>query len=165
MITACANNTADTQQLKNQEPITAAAITEPTESVTFSTKIEPEYIDPPEPPYTGDDIKMLAKMVWGEARGCPVEEQRLVIWAVIQRVDSDGWADTISEVITQKNQFKAYHADNPVDPEIYTLCVNELTDWWNGAHPPTHELYAPTAPYYYFDGDGTNNWFRKEWNK
>ena len=40
--------------------------------------------------------------------------------------------------------------------------------WERGEDPPTHELYAPVLPYYFFEGrrgeDGKlHNFFRTEW--
>ena len=121
----------------------------------------PAYI---EPPWTGADIEMIAKMVCGEARGCTPDEQRLVVWTVLQRIDRpDEYGDTIKGVITAPRQFIGYHAGNPVDPDIAELVAGELMAWWRGFPPPTLEPYAPNAPYYYFDGDGRNNWFREAW--
>jgi hypothetical protein len=124
-----------------------------------------DYCDEPAPPmFTEDEVELLAKTVWGEARGLSIDEQRLVIWTVLQRVDDDNrWGDTIEAVITAPRQFNGYRERNPVTPEIHALVVQELTDWHNGENPPTHELFAPNAPYFFFDGDGTNNWFREVW--
>lgn len=120
--------------------------------------------EPPEPPYSENEVTMLAQTVYGEAGICSVEEQRLVIWTVLQRVDdTDDWGDTITEVITARSQFYGYHPGNPVKPDIYALCVEELAAWMEGAEPPTHEVYAPTAPYFYFEGDGRHNWYREVW--
>ncbi|MFV0519755.1 MAG: hypothetical protein ACK5LY_05710, partial [Lachnospirales bacterium] len=33
-------------------------------------------------PFTLNEVEMLAKTVWGEARGCTKDEQRLVVWTV-----------------------------------------------------------------------------------
>lgn len=115
---------------------------------------------------TNSDVTLLAKMVWGEARGCAPEEQRLVVWTVLQRVDADGvfaQYDTIEAAVTAPGQFVGYDESHPVDTDIYNLCLEVLSDWQNGAEPPTHEIYAPTVPYYFFDGDGRHNWFREEW--
>ena len=116
-----------------------------------------------EPPYTDRDIELLVKTVWGEARGCSQEEWRLVVWTVLQRVDADDWGDTVEDVVTAKYQFIGYRTGNPIDPVIYAVVIEELTEWAHGANPLTHELYAPTAPYYFFYGDGVNNWFRGVW--
>ena len=157
-------------ELSTQEDTTAEPETTPATPYA-STTHENDYLedshpcptDCPEPPFTYDDTIMVAKTVWGEARGCTPEEQRLVVWTILQRVDADNWANTIEGVVTQKRQFAGYKESNPIDADIYALCLTELTDWWHGAEPPTHEIYAPTAPYFFFDGDGRNNWFREEW--
>lgn len=121
---------------------------------------------PPELELTNSDVVLLAKMVWGEARGCAPEEQRLVVWTVLQRVDAGGvfaQYDTIEAAVTAPGQFVGYNEQHPVDVDIYNLCLEALSDWQSGAEPPTHETYAPTAPYYFFEGDGRHNWFREEW--
>ncbi len=123
----------------------------------------PVLTETPEPRYSDKDIEMLAKTVYGEAGICAEDEQRLVVWTVLQRVDAGGYGDTISDVITAKNQFVGYRPDNPVEPYIYILCEDELEAWERGTEPPTHEIYAPTTPYYFFDGDGRHNWYREEW--
>ena len=107
------------------------------------------------------DIDALAQTVWGEARGCDPEEQRLVVWCILQRTDDPRWPDTILDVITQANQFCGYHTDNPIDPSHWALCAAELTRWMQGDPPPTLEPYASTAPYFFFDGDGKHNYYRE----
>jgi len=53
--------------------------------------------------FTQQEVHMLAQTVWGEARGTSSEEQKLVVWTILQRVDSDqnAWPSTIAGVITQ----------------------------------------------------------------
>jgi len=82
---------------------------------------------------------------------------------VFQRVDADRWGNTIEAVVTARRQFVGYRYENPVCPDIYALVVGELIAWESGAPPPTHPIYAPAVPYYFFDGDGRNNWFREVW--
>jgi hypothetical protein len=121
-------------------------------------------------PCTSGDIELLAKAVWGEARGCDPAEQSLVIWTVLQRVDAGDYGDTIEAVLTDPRQFGGYRAKNPVDPEIYALCAREASKWASGDLPPTSIPYAPTRPYLFFDGrrgnDGKrHNYFRKDWRQ
>jgi hypothetical protein len=141
-------------------PIVSAQTTSP--QVTQRAKL-PTPTSEPAPDYSEAEAEMLAKMVWGEARGCTADEQRLVVWTVFQRVDGDDWGDTIEAVVTARAQFHGYDTNNPILLDIYDLCAEELIAWHDGAEPPTHELYAPTAPYYYFEGDGLHNYFRKDW--
>jgi len=146
-------------------PMVAPELTPASESTElyFWEGDDPCFDGYPEPAYTNSDIEILARTIWGEARGCSQDEQRLVVWTVLQRVDADGWGDTIEAVVTTKRQFAGYQASHPIDPDIYALCAEVLVGWWHGARPLTHELYAPTAPYYYFDGIEGHNWFREEW--
>jgi len=126
----------------------------------IATATEPE----PPAPLPAADIRMLARVVWGEARGCSPDEQRLVCWTVFQRVDAGGWyGSTIKEVVTKRAQFNGYRSKNPVESDIYDLCAEEAQKWIDGESPPTLAPYAPTAPYYFFDGDGVSNWFREVW--
>lgn len=144
-----------------QVPATGVAVSDST-----TTESNTPFAETSETPLTNSDVTMLAKMVWGEARGCAPEEQRLVVWTVLQRVDAGGvfaQYDTIEAAVTAPGQFVGYNENHPVDPDIYNLCLEVLSDWQSGAEPPTHEIYAPTAPYYFFDGDGRHNWFREEW--
>ncbi|MDR2044880.1 MAG: cell wall hydrolase [Clostridium sp.] len=123
----------------------------------------PQPTPTPQLPYTESDVIMLAQTVWGEARGCAPEEQRLVVWTILQRVDADEWGDTIEAVITARGQFAGYDKGFPIEPEIYALCAEEAAKWANGEAPPILAPYATAAPYYFFDGDGRHNWYREGW--
>ena len=115
-------------------------------------------------PYTQSDIEIMAKAVWGEARGCSPDEQRLVVWCILQRVDSEHWPDSITGVVTQSGQFQGYDPAHPLDDAILTLCKEELAKWAAGEEAPVHEIYAPSRPFYYFDSrSGNGNFFREEW--
>jgi hypothetical protein len=113
--------------------------------------------------YNESDLEIIAKTVYGEARGCSEDEWRLVIWCILQRVDSGQFGDGIHGVITKKNQFGGYNKKNPIDERIMEICIEELESWSAGEKAKTHEIYTPTIPYYYFEGDGDHNWFREDW--
>ena len=119
----------------------------------------------PSPPYTQEEVDMLAKTVWGEARGTSADEQKLVIWTVLQRVMSNNnvWPNTIRAVITQENQFHGYSETFPIDPAIRMIVIEVLEDWTNGEEPMLMYPFATETPYYFFHGDGENNWFRRSW--
>lgn len=171
VLTACVlhNNRPQAESVSDVPPA-STAVQVPATGVAVSDSTMTESDAPSaeisETPLTNSDVTMLARMVWGEARGCAPEEQRLVVWTVLQRVDAGGvfaQYDTIEAAVTAPGQFVGYDENHPVDPDIYDLCLEVLSDWQSGAEPPTHEIYAPTAPYYFFDGDGRHNWFREEW--
>jgi hypothetical protein len=121
---------------------------------------EPIAAEPAPLPYTDAEIDMLARTVWAEARGCAPEEQALVVWTVLQRVDADAFPDTIEDVILQKNQF-LHDEGFPLRDDIRALCLSEAGKWAAGESAPTHPIYAPTHPYYYFGGDGKHNYFHR----
>ena len=77
--------------------------------------------------YDTDVIEALAKMVWGEARGCSKTEQAATVWCVLNRVD-DGYGDILS-VLLAPNQFQGYDSSNPVSPEIAALVKDVLIRW------------------------------------
>lgn len=108
------------------------------------------------------EIELIAKTVYGEARGCSVVEQSAVIWCILNRVDA-GWG-TIEEVITQKYQFTGYKEEHPVKGEFVELATDVLLRW-------NIEKYCigevgRTLPdnYLYFHGDGNQNHFRDAFN-
>lgn len=105
------------------------------------------------------DVEMLAKLVWGEARGVSSKaEQAAVIWCVLNRVDA-GWG-SIQEVITAPRQFTGYRRSNPVTPELYELSLDVLVRW--EAEKRGAEDAGRTLPkeYLYFSGVGGRNRFR-----
>jgi hypothetical protein len=106
------------------------------------------------------DVEMLAKLVWGEARGCSTTEQAAVIWTVLNRVDSEDpyYPDTIQDVVTQPNQFHGYHPNHPVEQDKVELAIDVLTRWLNGG-----EGRVLPEEYIFFHGDGVHNHFRVEY--
>lgn len=127
---------------------------------------EPEQQIPPRYKYTDAEADMLARVVFLEAGGCAEEEQRLVVWTVFQRVDSTDWdfrnMNTITDVVTAPYQF-AYYETAPIKDEIRRMCEEELEKWAKGGSPPVVEPYAPSLPYFFYEGDGRHNWFRAGW--
>lgn len=111
------------------------------------------------------DMRRLAQMVWGEARGVELKvEQEAVIWCVFNRIDDHRFPDTIAEVCTQ-SQFHGYDPDNPVEPEFYDMALRVWNEW-NRLHlgDPTAVRTLPVE-YVYFHGDGERNWFRTEYEE
>ena len=54
--------------------------------------------------YTREDAEVIAKVIWGEARGCDATQQAAVAWCILNRVDSADFPNSISEVVNQKYQ-------------------------------------------------------------
>lgn len=113
-------------------------------------------------PCTEEEVELLAKMLYGEARGCCKAEQAACVWVVLNRVEDERWPDSISEVIRQPNQFTGYHDGNPVWPELLALAEDVVLRW--AAEKDGEERVGRTIPadYYFWHGDGNRNWFRQE---
>lgn len=112
---------------------------------------------------TTTEINMLAKTVWGEARGCNTLEQSAVIWCILNRVDAG--RGSIAEVITAPNQFHGYSSSYPVTDDIKALVVDVVTRWQLEKLGCGNVGRTLPSNYLYFSADGTGigNVFRTSW--
>ena len=116
---------------------------------------EPEY----EMYFTEADVIALAQMLYGEARGCTVDNQMKCVWCVLNRVDDTRFPDTIIGVVSQPSQFHGYSPNFPVWDELKEVARDVLTRWSmekQGADV-ARELDKNAV---FFTGDGIQNWFR-----
>lgn len=117
------------------------------------------------PPWSYEEVEMLAKTLWAEARGVPsTARQAAVAWCALNRLDAGGYGDTLAEVLSKPYQF-AYDPASPVTDEFLALADDVLHRWYleqNGV-----EGVGRTLPedYLFFEGDGLENHFRKEYEK
>ena len=134
----------------------------------LSTAPTPEPMSSPEAaalPWTYEEVEMLAKTIWAEARGVPsTARQAAVAWCALNRLDAGGYGDTLAEVLSKPYQF----ADDPASPvtdEFPTLADDVLCLWYlekTGAQDVGRTL---PEDYLFFEGDGLENHFRKEYEK
>ena len=117
---------------------------------------EPEY----EMYFTEDDVTALAQMLYGEARGCTVDNQMKCVWCVLNRVDDSRFPDTIQGVLSQPSQFHGYSPNFPVWDELKEVALDVLTRWSLEKQGVTVERELPTE-YVFFTGDGIQNNFRE----
>lgn len=114
-------------------------------------------------PPTDEELTILAKIVYREARGIGDKaHQAAVIWCILNRVDNGYWGDTISEVATYPKAF-AWVPDTPVEPDLLLLAA-DVCERWN-LEKAGVENVGRTLPkeYLYFTGDGERNNFTMEW--
>lgn len=116
---------------------------------------------PDAPVVDAEAAELLAKMVWGEARGCSTTEQAAVMWCVLNRVDA-GYG-SLYEVITAPHQFIGYSPKNPVDSDILRLAHDVLLRWLLEAECVGSVGRVLPSDYLWFHGDGTHNYFRNEY--
>lgn len=111
--------------------------------------------------YSSYEITLAAQTVWGEARGCSRDEQKLVVWCICNRADARN--QSVEEVITAPYQFAGYDSDHPVEPEIVEVVEEVFQAWARGEEALILPPYATTSNYQFFGGDGEHNWFREEY--
>ena len=141
----------------------------PAPAVPAEETVEPEQPEAPvqsEPPvyyemyFTEDDVAEVAKMLWGEARGCARDNQIKCAWVVVNRVDDERFPDTIQGVLSQPNQFHGYDPNYPVTSELYDVAFGVLTRWsYEKQGIPVRRELAES--FLWFTGNGRENIFRE----
>ena len=121
---------------------------------------EPEPSAEPEMYFTEDDVVAMAKMLWGEARGCTLDNQQKAVWCVLNRVDDSRFPDTIQGVLSQPSQFHGYSPNFPVTDELYAVALDVLTRWSMEKQGVAVERELPNT-YLWFTGYNGSNHFRE----
>ena len=121
---------------------------------------EPEPSAEPEMYFTEDDVIAVAKMLWGEARGCTRDNQAMAVWCVLNRVDDPRFPDTIQGVLSQPSQFHGYSPDFPVWDELKEVALDGRTRWGLEKQGVTVERELPNT-YLWFTGYNGSNHFRE----
>lgn len=114
---------------------------------------------------TGEELEMLAKVVYREARGIEdPAQQAAVIWCILNRVDthSSEWGDTIKSVITYPNAF-AWIPNTPVETKFLLLAADVCERWNLEKAGATQVGRTLPSTYLFFTGDGKVNNFTEEW--
>ena len=143
----------------------------PAPTVTAEEPAEPEQSEAPEqteaPVYyemyfTEEDVAEVAKMLWGEARGCTRDNQIKCVCVVLNRVDDERFPGTIQGVLGQPSQFHGYSESFPVTDELYNVAFDVLTRWSYEKQgiPVRREL---SSSFLWFTGNGVENIFREEY--
>ena len=115
-------------------------------------------VDWPELPWEPDpeDVALISRTIWGEVRGCPVEEQEGVGWCIVLRKRSPQFPDTIEGVVLQPNQWQGYSPNNPAEP-FHDMARAILIADHNGEHGPLPDGM------FWCSGDGKHQRFRTTW--
>ncbi len=114
--------------------------------------------------YTQDDVDMLARLIYTEARGVKSKtEQAAVVWVVLNRLDNpDRLESSIADVVTAPHQFD-WRPWAPVLPEYATLAEDVLERWQAEKQGQVDVGRILPAEYQYFNGWGGRNWFTAKW--
>ena len=101
--------------------------------------------------YASSDVYLLAKLVYGEARGEPYTGQVAVAAVVLNRVKSSKFPNTIAGVIYQSGAFTAV-SDGQINLEPNSTAYSAARDAMNGWDPTSGCLY------YYNPATATSKW-------
>ena len=97
------------------------------------------------------DVNLLAKVVYGEARGEPYEGQVAVAAVVLNRVKSSSFPNTIAGVVYESGAFTAV-SDGQINLTPNQTAYNAARDALNGWDP------SYGAIYYFNPSTATNAW-------
>ena len=110
--------------------------------------------------FTEADVIALAQMLYGEARGCTVDNQMKCVWCVLNRVDDARFPDSIIGVVSAPGQFHGYSPNFPVLDRLYAVALDVLTRWSMEKQGTDVARELPNT-YCWFTGDGETNHFRE----
>ncbi|NLW70366.1 MAG: spore cortex-lytic enzyme [Eubacteriaceae bacterium] len=102
---------------------------------------------------SSSDINLLARVVYGEARGEPYEGQVAVAAVILNRVDSSSFPNSVAGIVYQPGAFDAV-ADGQVNLSPNSAAYRAARDAAGGWDP------SGGAIYYYNPATATNKWIR-----
>jgi len=143
-------------------------VREEPEMTTISTSTEPVKEEPEEiklPDYipTWDELKRLAKLVYGEARGVESQtEQAAIIWCVLNRIDA-GYGETVTEVVHAAH-FHGYSPNHPLTDDfgrdLEELAADVVSRWLCEKMGDTDVGRVIPPEFLWFESIGGENVFR-----
>ena len=101
--------------------------------------------------YSEQDLQLMANAVYGEARGEPYEGQVAVAAAILNRLESPDFPNSISGIIFQPRAFTAV-ADGQIWLEPNERAKQAVLDAMNGWDPSENALY------YFNPATATSEW-------
>lgn len=104
---------------------------------------------------TSGDVNLLARLVYGEARGEPYTGQVAVASVVLNRVKNSSFPNTISAVIYQRGAFTVVD-DGQINLTPNDTAIRAARDAMNGWDPTGGCLF------YYNPNTATNAWIRSK---
>ena len=74
----------------------------------------------------------MARVVYGTALYNSEEQQKAVMWCIINRCESGLYPNTVEEVCRQPMQWMGYSGENPVLDRLYDMGCEVLAAWESG---------------------------------
>lgn len=143
------------------ESIGSTSVTDASTTVTNAGSTTP-----PLSRYTDTEVTMMAKTMYGEARGLIKKEIACVGWCILNRVDDSRFPSSISAVITQKSQFSGWNSKHPTRSDrgydLIELARDVCNRWsWEKSGQANVGRVLPSG-YCWFKGISGHNWFRTD---
>lgn len=116
--------------------------------------------------YTKSDATIIAKIMYGEARGIKSKTEIACIgWCILNRVDA-GMGKNIQSVALAANQFY-YKAGAPTVSDhgydLVAMATDVLDRWSREKAGQTNVGRVLPKQYKWYAGDGSHNWFYPSW--
>lgn len=94
----------------------------------------PSAVQTPSPQGEGRDARAeeMARVVYGTALYNSEEQQKAVMWCIINRCESGLYPNTVEEVCRQPMQWMGYSGENPVLDRLYDMGCEVLAAWESG---------------------------------
>lgn len=105
-----------------------------------------------------EDSYLLAKIAMAEAEGENIQTKTLVILTVLNRVHSDGFPDTIHDVIFQYNEDKDVYQFSPVMPGGRWWTTEPNEDCWEAVEIVRTAQYDYSGGTLYFESCDFESW-------
>lgn len=105
-----------------------------------------------------EEIQMIAKVIFLEARGIEeYDHKAAIVWTIVNRVDA-GFGSTIKAVIVP-GQF-AYNPNTIIRDDLWAMAADVLTRWTLEKQGHAYVGRVLPSDYLWYWGDGQYNWFR-----
>lgn len=119
-----------------------------------------ETVEAPAEEVSEEDVCLIAKTIWGEARGQSYYEKCQVAWCILNRVDSSKFPDSVLGVVTQSGQYHGYSSKHPAEGECYAAALDVYLRWLAEKAGEIVERELGRT-FLYFGGDGIHNYYRE----
>lgn len=119
---------------------------------------------PEETPQEDDrtrNIRMLARLIYGEARGVDSKvEQAAVAWCALNRMDAQALEPSKLGTVVNQAHFGGYNSSDPVYPHHWELAESIYDAWIEERETgKLSSLRVLPKEYLYYWGTRTHNWF------
>ena len=109
--------------------------------------IETELITETEP-FTDEEVEAIAKTLAGECYDDKLNDKRLVVEVILNRVSDGRFGESVIEVVSAKGQFNGYWKQSrPVSDSDIEIAKETLREWYeNGCKKLSEYLFFCAGP-------------------